>query len=79
MSKKKIQNKNTSIILNTLKIESPYVCPKCDERHYAYISKNGKQKGIEFGEYYYEGLFKDHYRSNYYCHTCGYSWEKKNK
>lgn len=55
MSKKKIKTQNTSIILNTLKMESPYVCPKCGENHYAYISKKGKHKGIEFGEFYYEG------------------------
>lgn len=44
MSKKKIKTKDTSIILNTLKMDSPYVCPNCGERHYAYISKKRKQK-----------------------------------
>lgn len=43
--------KKESIILNTLKIKSPYICPNCGEKHYAYVSKKGKQKGIEFGEY----------------------------
>lgn len=81
MSKKKIKTKNTSIILNTLKIESPYVCLKCGEKHYDYISPKGKHKGIEFGEFYYEGglLRDDYYGSWYHCHSYGYKWEiKKN-
>lgn len=65
------------IILHTLKVKSPYICPNCGERHYAYISKKRKQKGIDFGELYYEGglLKKDYYGSWYHCLTCGYRWE----
>lgn len=55
MSKNNKTKRHESIILNTLKIESPYICPNCGEKHYVYISKKGKHKGIEFGEYYYEG------------------------
>ena len=60
-------------------MKSPYICPNCGERHYVYISKKGKTKGIEFGEFYYEGgLFrKDYYGSLYHCHTCGHRWEIK--
>ncbi len=78
--RKRKNNKSASIVLNTLKIKSPYISPNCGENHYAYISKKGKQKGIEFGEYYYEGgLFReDYYASWYYCHSCGYKWEIKN-
>lgn len=67
------------IILNTLKVKSPHICPNCGERHYAYISKKRKQKGIDFGEYYFEaGLFrKDYYGNWYHCLTCGHKWEIK--
>lgn len=79
--RKRKNNKSVSIVLNTLKIKSPYICPNCGEKHYAYISKKGKHKGIEIGELYYEGgLFrKDYYGNWYHCHSCGYKWEiKKN-
>lgn len=82
MNKRKWKNnKSASIVLNTLKIKSPYICPNCGENHYAYISKKGKHKGIEFGEFYYEGglLRKDYYGNWYHCHSCGYKWEITNK
>lgn len=40
-------NKNITedpIILNTLKVKSPYICPNCEERNYAYISKKKNKK-----------------------------------
>lgn len=80
MKKNRNKIQNDSIILSTLKIKSPYICPNCGEKHYAYISKKRKYKGIEFGEYYHEsGLFKKDYSGNWYhCHSCGYKWETCN-
>lgn len=80
MSKKNNKTSTSNpITLNTLKLQSPYVCPNCGEDHYAYISKKGKQKGIDFGEYYYEGglLRKDLFGNWYNCLTCGYEWLTK--
>lgn len=74
MSKK---NTSESITINTLKIKSPYICPNCGEKYYTYVSKKGKQKGINFCEYHFEGLFRENYYYWYHCFTCGHKWEIK--
>lgn len=61
------------IILNTLKVKSPYICPKCGEIHYIYVFKSGKKKVIDIGYCFKIGFFREAYYYEWHCClTCGH-------
>lgn len=58
-----------------INVKSPYICPSCGEKNYSYTTKTGYRKGIDVGEYIFEGFFNSHNGEHYHCNTCGYSWD----
>lgn len=76
-NKKNNKKNNISEKSKPIKIPSTVICPKCGEKYLFYISKNGKRKGILFGEYFHEGFFDSHYGECYDCYTCGHHWDTR--